>query len=150
MLHFQDSGLSTATEPIPAILDRLLGGIEVLLGGGRSEEVRATLSSEAVAHVPELLGVEALSALRRLVRRGVVDDERAATAVRDLGELPFVVHPHGPLHERIWALRHAVSAYDASYFALAEALDCPLLTCDDRLGRAAAGLVPLGLGPQPS
>jgi predicted nucleic acid-binding protein len=45
----------------------------------------------------------------------------------------YAVHT---LLDRIWDLRDSVSAYDATYIALAEALDCPLLTADARLSRA--------------
>ena len=38
--------------------------------------------------------------------------------------------------DRIWALRDNLTAYDAVYVALAEALDSTLLTCDGRLARA--------------
>jgi predicted nucleic acid-binding protein len=38
---------------------------------------------------------------------------------------------------RIWDLRNNLTAYDASYVALAEALDAPLLTRDRRLAGAA-------------
>jgi predicted nucleic acid-binding protein len=37
---------------------------------------------------------------------------------------------------RIWQLRHNLSAYDATYVALAEALGCALLTADARLAAA--------------
>jgi len=42
-------------------------------------------------------------------------------------------HSHDPFLLRIWALRHNVTAYDAVYLALAEALDAPLITCDRAL-----------------
>jgi predicted nucleic acid-binding protein len=37
----------------------------------------------------------------------------------------------------MWELRHNVTAYDAAFLALAEALEAPLVTCDARLSRAA-------------
>jgi predicted nucleic acid-binding protein len=37
---------------------------------------------------------------------------------------------------RVWELRDNLSAYDATYVALAEALGCPLLTGDARLAAA--------------
>lgn len=50
--------------------------------------------------------------------------------------MPIQRYPHIEVLERIWALRHNISAYDAAYVALAEALDAPLLTCDARLAAA--------------
>ena len=44
---------------------------------------------------------------------------------------------------RIWALRDNLSAYDAVYAALAEALDCPLLTADARLAAAPGPTCPI-------
>lgn len=38
---------------------------------------------------------------------------------------------------RIWELRNNLTAYDAAYVALAEALEAPLLTRDRRLAAAA-------------
>ena len=50
-----------------------------------------------------------------------------------LPDAPIVRVPHRPLIERIWELRHTITAYDASYVALAELLDVPLVTCDAKL-----------------
>ena len=61
---------------------------------------------------------------------------RASAALADLAEFSAVRHAHEPYLERILALRDNVSAYDAVYVALAEALEAPLLTCDGRLARA--------------
>ena len=44
--------------------------------------------------------------------------------------------PLPPLLERMWELRHNVTAYDAAYIALAERLDAVLITCDARLATA--------------
>ncbi len=45
--------------------------------------------------------------------------------------------PFAPFAERVWALRENLTSYDAWYVALAEALDCPLVTLDRRLSRAS-------------
>ena len=58
-------------------------------------------------------------------------------ALTDLAELPFVRHPHEPLLQRTWQLRANLTAYDATYVALAEILDATLVTCDGRLVGAA-------------
>jgi hypothetical protein len=55
----------------------------------------------------------------------------------DLSDLPMHRYPHDVLLPRIWELRHNLTAYDAVYVALAEALDAPLLTRDRRLATAS-------------
>lgn len=85
-------------------------------------------------HAPHLLDVEVVQALRRLVRAGEVLPGRAAEAIEDLTVFHVLRHPHVDLLERAWELRDNVTAYDAMYVALAEALDAPLVTCDGPLG----------------
>ena len=84
---------------------------------------------------PHLLDVEVMQVLRRYARRGDLRDARGREALRDLVDFPLTRWPHEPLLERIWELRDSLSAYDAAYVALAEALDAPLVTCDARLAR---------------
>lgn len=93
-------------------------------------------------HVPEVLELEALSALRRLARAGEISDDRAGEAVADLGRLRAVRYPHAPLRTRIWSLRDELTPYDAAYLALAQGLDARLLTAD--AGMAARGVAHLG------
>ena len=66
----------------------------------------------------------------------MLDAVRGAEALDDFAHLSLVRHPHGPLLPRMWALRDSLSAYDAAYVALAEALGATLLTLDARLARA--------------
>ncbi len=87
-------------------------------------------------HAPHLLLVEAAQALRRLVRNGAIREARAWEALRDLADLDAEYYEHEPLLDRIWQLRDNLTAYDASYVALAEALDAPLLTFDEKLANA--------------
>ncbi|MDR2380562.1 MAG: type II toxin-antitoxin system VapC family toxin [Bifidobacteriaceae bacterium] len=58
-------------------------------------------------------------------------------AVRDLRDFPARRWPTDGLLARVWALRANLTAYDAVYVALAEALGCVLLTHDNRLATAA-------------
>ena len=104
-------------------------------GGDDGWRHRQRLRGEQLA-APDLLRVEVLSVLRRQHRRGGLDAGQVAAAVDDLLDLELDVYPTGPLLRRAWELRENVIAYDACYVALAEALDCPLLTADARLSRA--------------
>jgi predicted nucleic acid-binding protein len=90
-------------------------------------------------HAPHLIDVEVVSALRRVVASGEASDARGRDAVADLLDLPIERYAHDALLPRVWQLRENLSAYDATYVALAEALadePVPLLTADDRLARA--------------
>jgi predicted nucleic acid-binding protein len=80
-----------------------------------------------------VVDVEALQGLRRLVRTREVSSGRADGAIADLIDLHLHRHPHVDLLGRAWKLRENVSAYDAAYIALAEALDAPPVTCDSPL-----------------
>lgn len=95
---------------------------------------RQRLRGEHLA-APDLLRVEALSALRRRLRTGGLSTGRAAAAVEDLLALPVAVYASTLLLRRIWQLRDNVTSYDACYLALAEALGAPLLTRDSRLAK---------------
>jgi predicted nucleic acid-binding protein len=94
-------------------------------------------------HAPELIEPETLNALRRLALAGNVTDRRASEAVADLADTRLVRYPHGPLRERVWDLRHNLTGYDATYLALAEALDDPILLTGDS-GLAARARESLG------
>lgn len=116
--------------------------VEWLLGSERGQAVVAELRRDAdqLFQAPDLLDVEVVQALRRMARTRVLTDERAAGAVALLAELPIDRCPAGPLVGRMWTLRNNLSAYDAAYVSLAEALDCPLLTCDERCAKAPGHL----------
>ncbi len=97
-------------------------------------------ASDFVLHAPHLIDVEVLDALRALALREQVESGRIADAFEDLDLLPITRHAHSALRPRAWQLHRNVSAYDAMYVALAEALTpggAPLLTADGRLARAA-------------
>ncbi len=113
--------------------------VELLLGGARGQEVADALGAAGgspTLHAPDLLDLEVAQAFRRLVTGGVVSDPRATGSIRLLDRLPIRRHPAQAVLPRVWALRHNLSAYDAAYVALAEALACPLMTCDARLAGA--------------
>ena len=94
--------------------------------------------AEETLHAPYLLDVEVAQVLRRYALAGEVEAERCRAALDDLAGLPLTRYPHDFLMPRVWDLRGNLSAYDAVYIALAEALDAPLLTRDRRLANAPA------------
>jgi predicted nucleic acid-binding protein len=100
-------------------------------------EVRLFASAQSL-HAPHLLDVETAQVIRRYAAGGEIDAERGRQALADLADFPITRYPHAMLLPRLWALRHNLTAYDAAYVALAEALEAPLLTRDRRLAVAAA------------
>lgn len=111
--------------------------IEFLLNTPLGERVgdRVSEAGESL-HAPHLLDVEVLHVVRRLRAGGTLGERRAAQVLADLSDLPLVRYSHQDLIGRAWTMRATVSAYDAMYVALGEALDAPVLTCDGRLARA--------------
>jgi predicted nucleic acid-binding protein len=93
----------------------------------------ARVEDDGDIHVPHVVDVEVLHALRGLVLGGKLGEDRAADALTDLADLRMNRYPHLPLMDRIWELRRNLSAYDAAFVALAEALAAPLVTCDAAL-----------------
>ena len=111
--------------------------VELLLDTPAGRRVGGRLDDAALAiHAPHLVDVEAASALRRLVRDGIIEADEAEAALDDLRALDLQRHAHEPLLDRMWALRENMSAYDATYVALADALEATLVTCDAKLARA--------------
>ena len=84
-------------------------------------------------HAPHLLDVEVTQALRRLLQLKHVTVSEATDALEGLRVLALRRYSHEPLLERVWQVRASLSAYDAVYVALAEALNAPLVTCDEKL-----------------
>ena len=105
-------------------------------GGDRGAWAADRISSAGSLHAPHLLDLEVVSALRNRVARGELSTRRAAEALDDFEKLPVRRYPATPLLERIWQLRNRLTSYDAAYVSLAEALDVPLVTTDQRLARA--------------
>jgi predicted nucleic acid-binding protein len=94
------------------------------------------LADDGDLHAPHLIDIEILNALRGLVRGGQLSEDRAHDVRTDVEDLAITRYGHQPLADRIWALRDNLTAYDAAFVALAEALEVPLITCDARLAKA--------------
>lgn len=113
-----------------------------VLGLLNDGDARRTLATASVA-VPHLADSEVANALRAQVARGTIverDGSRALDIWSRLGLRRFAVVGLLP---RIWQLRDNLTAYDATYVALAEAIDCELLTADSRLAGAPGPTCPI-------
>jgi predicted nucleic acid-binding protein len=110
--------------------------IAALVGRPPDERLVDRLSVDGDLQAPHLLDVELLHGLRRLVMGGQLSEDRAADARGDFADLAIARYDHVVLADRTWELRHNLSAYDATFVALAELLDVPLVTCDARLASA--------------
>jgi predicted nucleic acid-binding protein len=82
---------------------------------------------------PQILPVEASNILRRAELAGLIDRTSSGQAHQALCALPIALFDYEPLADRVWSLRHNLTACEASYVALAEMLDCELATLDQRL-----------------
>jgi predicted nucleic acid-binding protein len=99
-------------------------------------------------HVPHVVDTEVASGLRRRVVARELDPDDGWVLLATWRRLGMTRYPAPALLERVWALRDDVSAYDASYVALAELLDCTLLTGDRRLARAPGIRCPVTVLPR--
>lgn len=118
--------------------------VSALLNAGPA---RQALAEEQV-HVPHLIDPEVLNALRRLVAASRIEPDHAWNALDRWRRLGLSRYGVFHLLERVWELRQNLSAYDATYVALAESLGCALLTADVRLGRAPGLHCPVTLVPR--
>lgn len=114
--------------------------IEILLQSDDGFRIQERIPDEAEdPHAPHLLDAEVAQILRRYSMRGEIAAERGRQMLEDLAVFPIERHGHTLLLPRIWELRPNLTAYDAAYVALAEALGAPLLARDGGLA-AAPGL----------
>jgi predicted nucleic acid-binding protein len=108
--------------------------LEVLLqtpAAARIEE-RLFRTGESL-HAPHLIDLEIAQVLRRYISARQITSTRGNEALEDWQAFTVHRYAHEPLITRIWELRNNVTAYDAAYLALAEALQAPVLTRDSRL-----------------
>ena len=111
--------------------------LEVLLRTPGGATVAARLSDlRHTLHAPHLLDVEVAQAVRRYAAIGELEADRGREVLADLVGFPLLRYPHDLLLPRVWELRSNLTAYDAVYVALAEALGAMLVTRDRRLAAA--------------
>lgn len=106
--------------------------VSALLNDGQA---RRLIGGEDL-HAPHLVDAEVVSALRRLVATGTLSAQAGRACLDAFGRLGLYRYAGAPLFDRVWELRTTVSSYDAMYVALAENLECVLVTADARLSRA--------------
>ena len=108
--------------------------LEALLRGPAAAAIeRRLFETGQTLHAPHLLDLEVAQVLRGYAAGSELAAERGRDALADLADFPLQRYPHDVLLPRVWELRNNLTAYDAVYIALAEALDAPLLTRDRRL-----------------
>jgi predicted nucleic acid-binding protein len=126
----------------------------VTLVAGKDQATRDELGTTLTGHELHILahtGAEVLSAIRGLRLGGKISEAIAIQALADYAAMPLRHHRAEPFFPRAWQLRHAMTAYDALYASLAETLDCPLVTCDEKLhsGGHRAEVIVVGARPRP-
>ena len=111
--------------------------IELLINSSSGSRVADRIfADDESLHVPHLIDLEVAQVLRRYVRSKEMAPDRAVQALNDFVYLPLHRYPHIDFLTRIWELQTSLTAYDAVYVSLAEALDATLLTCDVKLGNS--------------
>ena len=139
--HSGSRDRQTGTRRARSILTTVLDAsatVGYLIGSARAATVRKAVRYPGESlHIPALCDVEVTSALRRLLLRKILSEDRATEALEDYLDLPLVRHGHQNLLARALSFRTNFSAYDAIYVALAERLGATLLTGDEGLARAA-------------
>ena len=111
--------------------------LELLLRPATHERlVERLLGTGELLVAPHLLDLEVVQVLRRFAASGELSEQRADEALEDWLMLRITRYPHETFLRRVWQLRHNLTAYDGIYVALAESLDCPLVTCDGPLAAA--------------
>lgn len=104
--------------------------------GADGRRARGEVRGAGGVSAPDLVDVETVAVLRKRWLAGTMPDRRFETAIEDLEQLAISRYPTLPLMRRAFELRANVTAYDASYVALAELLGCELLSGDRRLASA--------------
>jgi predicted nucleic acid-binding protein len=110
--------------------------VTALLDSGAAGTWTARRLAGARLFAPALMPFECSNILRRHELAGLISTDQSAQAHLDLVALPVELWPHETLAERIWELRANLTSYDAAYVALAETIDAPLVTLDQRMQRA--------------
>ncbi len=103
--------------------------------GADGRRARGEVRSAGELAAPDLVDVEVVAVLRKRWMAGTMSEIRFQEAIGDLEAIEMERYPALPLMRRSYDLRANVTPYDATYIALAELLECELLTGDRRLAR---------------
>jgi predicted nucleic acid-binding protein len=122
--------------PGTAVLDASAAVWLVLDPAERGEQVAMTLGTRRLA-APALLPFEVANVIRRRCLAGFIAEGQGRLALAGLRELPLELWPWEALADQVWTMRESITAYDASYVALAALLDAPLITADKALAQVA-------------
>ena len=95
------------------------------------------LMAQERTQAPHLIDAEVAHAVCRLALTGQVSAEAAQACLDAWSSFSLTRRATWPFLGRIWELKSNISAYGGSYVALAESLECALITADQRLGKAA-------------
>jgi predicted nucleic acid-binding protein len=120
---------------IPVVIDAS-AGVELLVDTTRGRALRALFPTSAVPWVPDLFYAEVGSVLRRWDLAGVLTPTQVSEAIEQLAAWPLRSARLRPLFGPAWRYRHNLTFTDAMYVALAERLEAPLLTDDQKLANA--------------
>jgi predicted nucleic acid-binding protein len=118
--------------------------LAALLNDGQARQL---IAAERL-HTAHLIDSEIASGLRRQVQRNRLSAADGWNALRTWRRLAVTRYQVYGLFERIWEIREDLSAYDASYVALAETLDCALVTADGRLSNVSQTRCPITVVPR--
>jgi predicted nucleic acid-binding protein len=122
--------------------------VDLLVSGDdRAKWIAARVRSAHAVQVPAVFDLEVLNSLRGLEASGIAPAEVIGSALAGFAAMRANRHDHLLLRARIWELRHTMTAYDAAYVALAEALGAPLVTTDARLARSSGHEAAIELPP---
>lgn len=118
------------------VLDASAALLCLLNAPGAARLARRVIETGRSLHAPHLIDLEIAQVLRRYASAREISVARAEQALDDFRLIPITRYPHALLLPRIWQLRNSLTAYDAAYIALVEAIDAPLVTTDGKLARS--------------
>ena len=136
--HGDHTGLSSQSSAnrtgAPVIVVDASAILELLLNTEEAQRIVERILAEGeTLHAPHLLDLEVAQVLCRYSAGGELDPQRGQEALQDFLDFPISRYPHDVFLPRIWELRNNMTAYDAAYVALAEALGAPFVTRDAAL-----------------